>query len=309
MYEPWTQKKSDIDINGYKCFNFYRKFQNRRANRCNGINVLYIKDCISDGVKLVKNHYDSIIWIKLDKNFFNVESDIYIAGVYIWGENSPAYNSIDVDFFNLLQNDIDDFQLLGKVLLCGDWNARVGNGSRPDYVVCDRYIDDIDDKDYSPDLPLQRQSNDNICNSHGLKLLELCKSTSLRIANGRLGNDCPVGAFTYSSRNGCSVTDYLILNQHDFGYIDNFQVLSFCEWSDHAPLSYNVSCNIVSNKTNDPQYSTKIKWDGSLRDEFRSRLISKLTDLNYIVNQIDLEDRNSINSCVESERSGKTTVQ
>ena len=155
MYESWTQKKSDIDINGYKCFNLYRKFQNRRANRCSGGIVLYIRDSISDGVKLVRNHYDSIIWIKLDKNFFTIESDIYLAGVYIWGENSSAYNSIDVDFFNFLQNDIDDFHSQGKVMLCGDWNARVGNGARPDYVVCDRFIDYTDDEDYLPDIPLR----------------------------------------------------------------------------------------------------------------------------------------------------------
>ena len=119
--------------------------------------MLYIKDCISDGVKIVRNHHDSVIWLKLDRNVFNIESDIYIAGVYTWGENSPAYNLIDVDFFNLLQNDIGDFQSQGKIILCGDWNARVGNGSRPDYIVCDRYIDSIDDEEYLPDLPLQRQ--------------------------------------------------------------------------------------------------------------------------------------------------------
>ena len=63
LYESWTQKKSDIDINGYKCFNLYRKFQNRRANSYSGGIVLYIRDSISDGVKLVRNHYDCIIWI------------------------------------------------------------------------------------------------------------------------------------------------------------------------------------------------------------------------------------------------------
>ena len=234
--------------------------------------------------------------------------------MYIWGENSPAYNSIDVDFFNLLQNDIDDFHSQGKVMLCGDWNARVGNGARPDYVVCDRFIDYIDDEDYLPDIPLQRQSMDNVCNSHGLKLLDLCKATSLRIANGRLGNDCPVGTFTYSSRNGCSVIDYLILSQQDFSCINDFQVQSFCEWSDHAPLSYNVVCRTVSDKSNDPQYSTRIKWDSSLRDDYRRCLISKLTDLNYIVNQIDLSDRNSINSCVDNftrvnKRGSKSIIQ
>ena len=52
LYESWTQKKSDVNINGYKCFNFYRKFQNRRANRCSGGIVIYVKDTISDGIKL-----------------------------------------------------------------------------------------------------------------------------------------------------------------------------------------------------------------------------------------------------------------
>ena len=123
--------------------------------------------------KIVRNHPDSVIRLKLNRNVFNIESDINIASVYIWGVNSPAYNLIDGDFFNLLQNDIGDFQSQGKVILCGDWNARVGNDSRPDYIVCGRFIDSIDDEEYLPDLPLQRQSMDNICSSRGLKLLDL----------------------------------------------------------------------------------------------------------------------------------------
>ena len=50
--------------------------------------MLYIKDCISDGVKIVRNHHDSVILLKLDRNVFNIEIDIYIAGVYIWGERT-----------------------------------------------------------------------------------------------------------------------------------------------------------------------------------------------------------------------------
>ena len=154
MYESWTHNKSDIKLNGYESFNFYRRFQNRRANRCSGGIVLYLKDSISDGKKVVKNHANSIIWLKLDKNYFKIESDVYIAGVYIWCENSPAYNIVDVDFFSLLQNDINDYRSKGRVILCGDWNARVGNGTRPDYIVCDTSVDSIDEDDYSPDEPL-----------------------------------------------------------------------------------------------------------------------------------------------------------
>ena len=94
----------------------------------------------------------------MDRHFFKTDSDVYIAGVYVWGENSPAYNVIDVDFFTLLQEDINDFQPQGKVILCGDWNARVGNGSRSDYIAYDSIVNSIDDDDYLPDLPSARRS-------------------------------------------------------------------------------------------------------------------------------------------------------
>ena len=137
-----------------------------------------------------------MIWLKLDKNYFKINNDIYVAGVYIWVENSPAYNIVDVDFFSILQNDVNDFQSKGRVLLCGDLNARVGNGSRSDYIQCDRTVGFIDCNDYIPDVPVPRSSLDSVCNAHGLKLLDLCKATQLRIGNGRLGRDQSVGTFT-----------------------------------------------------------------------------------------------------------------
>ena len=261
---------------------------------------MYVKDCILDGIKIVKNHYDSVIWLKMDRHFFKTDSDVYIAGVYVWGENSPAYNVIDVDFFTLLQEDINDFQPQGKVILCGDWNARVGNGSRSDYIAYDSIVNSIDDDDYLPDLPSARRSLDNVCNAHGLKLLDLCKSTSLRIANGRLGNDNSLGMYTYASRTGCSVIDYVILGQHDFACMSNFQINTFCEWSDHAPLSFEILCNTIPVISDRPQCRTRIKWDDSLCGDFRRSLIGRLTDFNAIVDQIDISDRNSINSCIET---------
>ena len=293
------RKKSDVNINGYKCFNFYRKFQNRRANRCSGGIVIYVKDIISDGIKIVRNHFDSVIWLKLDRNFFNIESDVYIAGVYVWGENSPAYNFADVDFFSVLQDDINDNQSQGRVVLCGDWNARVGNGSRPDFIPCDRVVENTDSDNYLPDSLSLRRSQDNVCNSHGLKLLDLCKSTSLRIANGRLGSDNGIGTFTYASRTGCSVIDYVILGQSDFCCMNDFKIHPFCEWSDHTPLSYNIVCNNDHFITKGPQYRTRIKWNDSLRNDLRRNLVARLTDLNTAVSQIDISDRHSIDSCIE----------
>ena len=123
--------------------------------------------------------------LKLKKDFFQFSEDIYLSGVYIWCENSPAYNVHNVDLFQVLEDDINFFSNIGSVYVVGDFNARVGN--RLDYINCDCSISLIDD-DYVPDVPLIRASLDHT-NSFGIKLLDLCKSTSLRIANGRLERD------------------------------------------------------------------------------------------------------------------------
>ena len=133
--------------------------------------LVHFKAKNNDNSYFYKNSGLSFPWVpyylKLDKSYFNIDADIYLAGVYIWGENSPAYNNTDVDFFITLQNDINDFQSLGRVIVCGDWNARVGDGSRADYIVCDRSVDNIDHYEYFPDIPLPRHSHDNTVNSHG----------------------------------------------------------------------------------------------------------------------------------------------
>ena len=88
LYELWGGKCSKFDIDGFKWFNFYRKFQNCRAKRNSGGIVLYIRNSLCNGVSVVRNHFDPIIWLKLDKLFFNFTDDVYIAGVYMWVEGN-----------------------------------------------------------------------------------------------------------------------------------------------------------------------------------------------------------------------------
>ena len=83
MTESWTSENSDIDLPGYTCFNYYRKFRHRRAKRNSGGTVIFIKNTIKDGITIVKNNYDTIVWLKLCKTFFHNENDIYLCGVYL----------------------------------------------------------------------------------------------------------------------------------------------------------------------------------------------------------------------------------
>ena len=106
-------------------------------------------------------------------------------------------------------------------------------------------------------------------------------------------------AVIFASQAGSSVIDYVLLSQQDFGCINDFRIDSFCEWSDHAPVFFNVLCNTEvftpeTTENGDPQ----IKWKDSLRDQFRRCLIARLADLNTVVNHIDVDDRTSVNSCV-----------
>lgn len=181
---------------------------------------------------------------------------------------------------------------MGSVYVTGDCNSRIGN--KCDYITHDRTNSYTDDTDYIPDVPLHRASVDNVSNSHGIKLLDLCKSSTLRIVNGRIGNtDC----HTFVSKNGTSVIDYLLTKECNFSQISNFTIDSVNEWSDHTPLRFALFCNNISpacEKISDVIY----KWNPIHKDLFRARLITKLPDLNNLVENINISDRSCINNVI-----------
>jgi len=129
--------------------------------------------------------------------------------------------------FDLLQQDIKIYDTIGNVFIVGDWTSRVGN--KRDYFECNRYVDFVDYADYIPDIPSVRNTVDTVCNSPGANMLDLCKATSTGIANGRLGHD--TGSVTFISQAVSSVIDYLVLNEHDFYYINSLvigRIIAYC---------------------------------------------------------------------------------
>jgi hypothetical protein len=80
--------------------------------------------------------------------------------------------------------------------------------------------------------------HDQKANNFGNNVLYLCRSTGLRVDNGRLGNDKCVGKFTFYCESACSVIDYMLLSQTYFGLIDDFTVGDFSVYSDHAPVLF-----------------------------------------------------------------------
>ena len=112
----------------------------------------------------MKTHHDTIIWLKLDHNFFSLTKDIYLCGSYIWGVDSPAYNVVNCNLFELLESDINYFNQFGTVLVAGDLNGRVGRNN--DFIVNDFNNSNFDDEDYIPDVPIPRSTLDIKLRTH-----------------------------------------------------------------------------------------------------------------------------------------------
>lgn len=87
-------------------------------------------------------------------------------------------------------------------------------------------------------------NKDRVLDYHGLRMIDLCQSTGLLIANGRLSDDKNIGKFTFCSQLGQSTVDYLLLNLTDFDTISSFDILAFNEHSDHAPITFSLSLKI-----------------------------------------------------------------
>ena len=88
------------------------------------------------------------------------------------------------------------------------------------------------------DIFTDRLSEDlKVPNSFGRRIfIELCKSTGLRICNGRFGVDS--SKFTFQNKNGCSVIGYLLFSSDCvYRLIKKLSVKEFNTYSCHAPLA------------------------------------------------------------------------
>ena len=176
---------------------------------------IYYKNCLKDKIQVVEKNQAGIIWFKILKDIFSFNQDVYICATYIPLSGSKVSRSKDIDIFEQLELDVFNYRNLGKIFLTGDFNCRTAN--EPDYLDFDRYRDDEDN--FINKFVLQpRVNQDHVVDSHGRKLLLLCQSSALLMANGRVHDDCNNATHTYMSRNGLSVVDYVLANSSDLEY-------------------------------------------------------------------------------------------
>lgn len=127
LNETWIAKKEtlNLDIIGYKAYHIYgtKVKQNSRGRFSGGISV-YFKTEFAKYVSIVESIDNGILWIKISGQLFNFKTDVYICHVYIPPSDSKILKTNDFDFYDEIEKSILKYELLGKVFISGDFNAR-----------------------------------------------------------------------------------------------------------------------------------------------------------------------------------------
>ena len=245
--------------------------KHQRARRDSGGLVIYIRNEFCDGNTLVKVNEDCIIWVKLNGELFHIDSDLYVCLCYNTPVGSSRANYSDRSVFDMILDDILYFEahLNGNChfIVSGNPNARTAN--LPDYVACDSLqLSDLLPEDYDIDSSLPRVSEDKVSNEYGNQLLEFCKATGLKLANGRLGED--TGQFTCIKGNGSSVVDYVLCKPDLFNIICSFEIGEPNLLSDHCAINFSLNMFLDLNVIGDHNKAGDIEFKYVWYDEKKS---------------------------------------
>ena len=146
---------------------------------------------------------------------------------------------------------------------------------------------------------MQRSSQDtHIQNKFGNVLLNIYKSSAMRIMNGRLLQDKGIGAFPYMQGAG-RLVDYVSCGNNMISYIENFNIKPIHADSDHRPLTFQLKCErmeyAIKGDTEIPlNKSTKCSWCNQDLSEFKSLVNAAISHNNFASSQCCLENKEDV---------------
>jgi exonuclease III len=259
--EDVNNTSTNIEVAGYKRFTSGRKLRHSKGHGSpRGGVVVYYRAEFDKSISVMKSNHGDQLWIKLDRDYFGLERDLFIATVYIAPANSPISTKRDFDPFDVLKSDIMRYSQMGDVMLAGDFNARTGRISDcPIWNESDERHCPLNDV-YEPGMmfeklgiPKSRCSMDSTVNGFGKSLLDLCTATNLCILNGRTLGDMRGRLSSYSYQ-GSSVVDYTIISPILYDKVVSFQICPLSPLSDHCQISV---CLRVENSVATGNQTTK----------------------------------------------------
>ena len=156
--------EDEISVEGFEYYPLNRKC--KKGPSRGGIGV-FIKNELKDNIK-IRYHLsnDDVLWCCLKKKFFGYNDDVYVGIVYIPPETSTREKRLNIDHFQILQENVSKINSENIVLL-GDFNARTG--ASDDVLLAEKHQDPIHFNFFS-NIESNRSNQDHGTNAYGEKL-------------------------------------------------------------------------------------------------------------------------------------------
>ena len=229
-----------------------------------GIAVL-VKDYLIDSKSIcqVQTNNQNAIWLKLKKEKFNEDEDIFIGTFYLSPENYETNKKLN--YMEDLEREIFKFASKGRIILQGDFNARCSN--LQDAVTFSKYFSENND---IIDIPINSDPNIPKETPQTQSATQDIMS-ALNIVNGRKNGDL-FGEKTCFRWNGSSLIDLVICSSSLFTTISYLQVDEFLSWlTDHCLVSFSLNVNTMvmqSSKIKLSEVPGKFLWDTEATKHF-----------------------------------------
>ena len=289
LTECWFS--NEFVTSDYDLTDFHSIVVQRKKCKGGGICVL-IRNSLKQKISMVKLTEDSLVWLKFDKSMFTNDRDLFICCAYIPPEGNSFYTHYDCDLFDKLESDIEYFSNQGAFCIIGDINARTGtldDGIKYDYInqqLPDR-LEHLFHYQNDTAFP-KRNTKDNQVNSHGRKIISLCKESGLRIINGRTERDLN-GEITFQNRQGTSLIDISAIHFSVFEFVKDFSVGEFTEYSDHAHITLTLKSIVTQRSpscTCARRTVTTTMWNPDLAQQIHECVLVNQDSLSACVNNI-----------------------
>ena len=208
LCETFLRNNDSINIEGYRWFGNNRKTISRRAIRGSGGVGILVKESLFDSfsIDVVDKKYEDILWIACTQ-IGNPENTLYVCVCYLPPVGSSRGDKLQ-EVFDILRSQILHFQDKGEIMICGDFNARIGH--------LNEYLD------RKTEVLPQREVLDNKINTHGRQLVDFLRDNNMIVLNGRGSKE--KDDFTLLSTTGKSVVDYVIIQAEYFTKYNLFEV-------------------------------------------------------------------------------------
>ena len=294
--ETWTNESCSIGISGFKNFCKHRE-RRKNAKRDSGGLVVYVKESIEGGVHVEEWDFEDGMCFRLDGVFFGWKEDIFILCVYMRPKSSTRECvNVDVDCYDMLEEQLACVTDRGGVIVMGDLNARTGEKEEcvlatenecinetvtdelltqhtpADSVLC---VNDL----VEAGMSIERKNMDKGTNEYGSRMINVCQGADLLLLNGRAHKDRGIGRKTFFSQRGESTIDYVMCSKHVVSKIVDFEIHSPNIFSDHVMLSYAIStCGEKGDSDSDEREDSEVnkyvhaKWRSERKDEFITKI-------------------------------------